>query len=156
MVLRHDRRRVVHLNVTARPIAEWTAQQIVEAFPYNEAPRYMMRDRDRIYGEYFRTRVKHMDIEEVVITPRSPWQTPYVERLIGSIRRECLDHMIVLSPDHLRRILTSHLEYYHHCRPHLSLDRNAPMPRVIEPRSQGSVVAIPHVSGLHHRYTRAA
>ena len=128
----------------------------MEAFPYDEAPRYMVRDRDRIYGEYFQTRVKHMGIEEVVIAPRSPWQTPYVERFIGSIRRECLDHVIILNEDHLRRISDSYLAYYHEVRTHLSLDRNAPQPREVEPPSHGKIVAIPHVGGLHHRYTRAA
>ena len=97
-----------------------------------------------------------MGIEEVVIALRSPWQNPYVERVIGSIRRECLDHLIVLNEAHLCRILRSYFEYYHHSRTHLSLDRNAPNPREVEPRSQGEVVAIPQVGGLHHRYTRAA
>lgn len=107
-------------------------------------------------GECFRERVEHIGIEEVLIAPRSPWQTPYVERLIGSIRHECLAHVILLNEDHLRRVLGSYLAYYHEVRTHLSLDRNAPMPREVEPPSQGSVVAIPHVGGLHHRYTRAA
>ena len=112
LVLRHDRRLVVHFNVTRNPTARWTAQQIIEAFPYDEATRFLLRDRDSIYGEYFRDRVEHMGIEEVLIAPRAPWQNPYVERVIGSIRRECLDHMIVLGEDHLRRILTEYLEYY--------------------------------------------
>ena len=156
VVLCHDRRRVVHWNITAHPTAEWAAQQIVEAFPHDDAPSYMIRDRDRIYGEYFQTRVKHTGIEEVVIAPRSPWQSPYVERFIGSIRRECLDHMIVLTEDHLRRILESYFDYYHQARTHLSLDRNAPQPREVEPPSRGKIAAIPHVGGLHHRYIRAA
>ncbi len=111
VVLRHDRRHVVHFNITANPTASWTAQQIVEAFPYDEAPRFMIRDRDGIYGVVFRQRVKHMDIEEVVTAPRSSWQSPYVERIIGSIRRECLDHVIVLNERHLRRILLSYFAY---------------------------------------------
>ncbi len=106
LVLAHHRRRALHFNVTANPTAEWTAQQIVEAFPWNEVPRFLLRDRDHIYAEYFCRRVKNMGIEQVVIAARSPWQTPFVERLIGSIRRECLDHVIVLSERHLRRILT--------------------------------------------------
>jgi len=105
LILRHDRRRVVPFNVTVSPTAEWTAQQIVEAFPYEEAPRFILRDRDGIYGEVFCRRVKHMGIEEVMTAYRSPWQNPYVERLIGPIRRECLDHVIVLSEAHLHRIL---------------------------------------------------
>ena len=97
-----------------------------------------------------------MGIDEVLIAPRSPWQNPYCERVIGSIRRECLDHVIVLSEAHLERILTDYFEYYHHSRPHLSLDRNSPTPREVEPPSLGEVIAIPQVCGLHHRYTRAA
>ncbi len=156
LVLRYDRRRVVHFNVTPYPTARWTGQQIVEAFPYNEAPRFMIRDRDAIYGVDFRERVKHMGIEEVVIAYRSPWQSPYVERLIGSIRRECLNHVVVFSEGHLRRILRSYFAYYQEARTHLSLDRNAPIPRKVEPPSCGRVIAIPQVGGLHHSYTRAA
>ncbi|MCP4250323.1 MAG: transposase family protein [bacterium] len=156
IVLRHDRRRVVHFNATAHPTACWSAQQIVEAFPYDEAPHFLIRDRDGIYGSDFRLRVKHMGIEQVVIAYRSPWQNPYCERVIGSIRRECLDHLIVLNEAHLQRILASYFEYYHHSRPHLSLERNAPTPRHVEHPSEGKVIAIPQVGGLHHRYTRAA
>ena len=156
IVLRHNRRRVVHFNVTAHPTARWTAQQIVEAFPYDEAPRFLIRDRDGIYGVAFRQRVKHMGIEEVVTAPRSPWQNPYVERLIGSIRRECVDRVIVFNEAHLRRILTSYFAYYHEARTHLSLERNAPLPRRVEHPSEGKVISIPQVGGLHHRYTRAA
>jgi transposase InsO family protein len=156
IVLRHDRRRVVHFNVTSHPYAEWAAQQIVDAFPYEEAPRFLLRDRDDIYGKYFQKRVTDMGIEEVLIAPRSPWQNPYCERLIGSIRREVLDHVIVLNEAHLHRILSEYLQYYHKSRPHLSLDRNSPTPRCAEPPSQGEVVAIPQVGGLHHRYTRRA
>ncbi len=156
IVLRHERRRVVHFNVTPYPTARWTAQQIVEAFPYDEAPRFLLRDRDGIYGRDFQRRIDRMSIEEVVIAYRSPWQNPFVERLIGSIRRECLDHMIVFNEAHLLRILTDYFSYYHEARTHLSLDRNAPRPRKIEPPEQGKVVAIAQVGGLHHRYTRAA
>jgi putative transposase len=156
VILRHDRRHVVHFNVTAHPTAEWAAQQVVEAFPYDEAPRFLIRDRDGIYGARFRERVSNMGIEEVVIAPRSPWQNPYCERLVGSIRRECLDHVIVINERHLRHILASDFEYYHLARTHLSLHRNAPIERVVEPPSRGRVVAIPQVGGLHHRYCRAA
>jgi len=156
VVLRHDRRRVVHFNVTAHPTARWTAQQVVEAFPYDEAPRFLIRDRDGIYGHDFRERVKHMGIEEVIIALRSPWQNPFGERLIGSIRRECLNHVIVFNEAHLRRILTRYFAYYHESRTHLSLGRNAPMRREIEPLERGKVIAIPHLGGLHHQYTRAA
>jgi transposase InsO family protein len=156
VVLLHDRRKVVHFNVTAHPTAEWTAQQIVEAFPEDHAPRFLIRDRDSIYGQFFQERVKHMGIEQVVIAYRSPWQSPYVERLIGSIRRECLRHFIVLNERHLMRILRSYLAYYHEARTHLSLDRNAPIEREVEPPERGRVLAIPQVGGLHHRYCRAA
>jgi len=156
LVLRHDRRRVVHFNVAVSPTAEWTAQQIVEAFPYEEAPRFILRGRDAIYGEAFRRRVSRMGIEEVVTAYRSPWQNPYVERLIGSIRRECLDHVIILSEDYLCRILASYFEYYDASRTHLSLNRNAPIEREVEPPSKGRAVGIPQVGGLHHRYARAA
>ncbi len=156
IVLRHERRRVVHFNVTPYPTARWTAQQIVEAFPYDEAPRFVLRDRDGIYGKDFQRRIDRMSLEEVLIAYRSPWQNPFVERLIGSIRRECLDHMIVFNEAHLIRILTDYFSYYHEARTHLSLDRNAPRPRKIEPPEQGKVVAIAQVGGLHHRYTRAA
>jgi transposase InsO family protein len=156
VVLRHDRRKVVHFNITAHPAALWTAQQLTEAFPFDEAPRYLLRDRDGSYGEAFRKRVQNMGIEEVVIAARSPWQNPYCERLIGSIRRECLDHLIVLHDRHLKRILSAYFDYYHNCRTHLSLDRNSPVPRQVEPSSMGTVNSIPQVGGLHHRYTRAA
>jgi putative transposase len=156
VVLRHDRRRVVHFNVTAHPTAGWTVQQLVEAFPFDQAPRFLVRDRDGIYGEDVQRRVQNMGIEQVLIAPRSPWQSPYVERLIGSIRRECLDHVIVFGEEHLRRVLDSYFGYYHESRTHLSLERNAPQPRAVEPPSRGKIVAIPHLGGLHHRYTRAA
>lgn len=156
IVLRHDRRMVVHFNVTAHPTARWTAQQIVEAFPHDQAPRFLIRDRDGIYGQDFQQRVKHMGIDEVVTSPRSPWQNPYAERLIGSIRRDCLDHVIILNEQHLKRILRSYFEYYHCSRTHLSLDRNSPVARDVEPPSCGKVIAIPQVGGLHHRYRRAA
>jgi transposase InsO family protein len=129
VVLAHDRRRVVHFNVTEHPTAAWTAQQIIEAFPEETAPRFLLRDRDQIYGVEFRRRVAGMRIEEVMTAPHSPWQSPYVERLIGSIRRECLDHVIVLGQNHLRRILRSYIAYYHRSRTHLSLAKDAPMPR---------------------------
>lgn len=156
LVLRHDRRRVVHFNITTNPTAQWAAQQIVEAFPCDQASRFLLRDRDGIYGDYFRDRVKHMGIEEVLISFRSPWQSPYVERLIGSIRRECLDHVIVLSEDHLHRVLAEYFAYYHESRTHLSLDRNSPEPRSVQGPEQGKVVSTAYLGGLHHCYRRAA
>jgi putative transposase len=156
VLLSHERRRVVHVNVTEHPTSTWTAQQVVEAFPDDRPPRWLLRDRDSIYGDAFRRRVARMGIAEVVSGPMSPWQRPYVERLIGSIRRECLDHMIVLNEEHLRRILSSYLEYYHQARTHLSLERNAPIPRSVQPAEKGKVVAQAYLGGLHHCYTRAA
>ncbi len=156
VILRLDRREIVYSNVTGHPTAQWTAQQLVEAFPFDSAPRYLLRDRDSIYGDRFRLRVKSFGIEEVLTAPRSPWQNPYVERIIGSIRRECLNHVIILNERHLRRQLKSYSNYYHEARTHLSLDKQSPAPRAIEPLEQGKVVAIPHVGGLHHEYRRAA
>ena len=156
IILGHDRRRVIHFNITTNPTARWTAQQITEAFPFDEAPAYLIRDRDGCYGTEFRDRVEKMGIEEVPTAPRSPWQNPYCERVIGSIRRECLDHVIVLNDRHLKRILSAYFDYYHNCRTHLSLERNSPVPRGVEPPSRGAVISIPQVGGLHHRYTRAA
>jgi putative transposase len=147
---------VVHFNVTAHPTAEWTAQQLREAFPFDQIPRYLLRDRDKIFGDIFREQVKDMKIKEVLSAPRSPWQRAYVERLIGSVRRECLDHMIVFGEASLRRALSSYFSYYHQTRPQLSLEKDSPEPRSIQRQELGSVVAIPQVGGLHHRYERRA
>jgi transposase InsO family protein len=154
IVLAHDRRRVVHFNVTAHPTAEWTAQQMLEAFPFDTAPKYLLRDRDRIYGQEFRDQVAVMNINEVPSAPRSPSQRAYVERVIGSIRRECLDHVIVFDEESLRRTLRSYFSYYHRCRLHLSLDKDSPDSRSVQ--SVGRVIAFPEVGGLHHRYERVA
>ena len=156
LILGHERRRVIHFNITTNPTARWTAQQITEAFPFEEAPAYLIRDRDGCYGPEFRDRVEKMGIEEVPTAPRSPWQNPYCERVIGSVRRECVNHLIVLSERHLVRILTDYFDYYHNSRPHLSLDRNSPTPRDVEPSSRGEVISTGQVGGLHHRYSRAA
>jgi putative transposase len=156
VVLTHYRRRVVHFNVTEHPTAVWAAQQVVDAFPDESAPAYLLRDRDSIYGHAFRQRVKGMGIEEVLTAPHSPWQNPFVERLIGSIRRECLDHVVVLGERHLRRILTAYLAYYHQARTHHSLYKDAPDGRPTEPPELGAIIPIPEVGGLHHRYVRRA
>src|SRR5437667_424202 len=152
VVLAHDRRRVLHFNVTEHPTAAWTAQQIVDAFLYDSAPSYLLRDRDKIYGHSFRQRVRGMGIDEILTAPHSPWQNPFAERLIGSIRRECLDHVLVLGERHLRRTLARYFAYYHRVRTHLSLDKDAPDRRPIEPPEFGTVIQIPEVGGLHHRY----
>jgi transposase InsO family protein len=156
VVLAHHRRRVVHFGVTAHPSAAWTAQQFVDAFPDESAPAYLLRDRDQVYGRSFRQRVKGMRIDEVLTAPRSPWQNPFAERLIGSIRRECLDHVVVLGERHRRRVLTAYLTYYHQARTHLSLEKDAPDLRPIELPPAGKIVQLPEVGGLHHRYVRQA
>ena len=156
VVLRLDRRCVVHFNVTMNPTARWTAQQLVEAFPFHQAPRFLIRDRDGTYGHVVRERLRGMGIEEVLTAPRSPWQNGYAERLIGSIRRECLDHLIVLSERHLLRILGEYFEYYHRSRPHQSLDGNSPDPRNVESSDGRRVVGTAVLGGLHHTYRRAA
>jgi len=156
VMLNHDRRQVVHFNVTAHPSAQWTAQQLVEAFPWDEAPKYLLRDRDSIYGELVQRRIKSLGIEEVKTAPRSPWQNPFVERLIGSIRRDCLNHVIVLNEQHLRRILREYFDYYHTSRNHLSLHKDPPIPRPVERADTGKIVALPRIGGLHHHYTRLA
>ena len=156
VVLSHDRRKVVHFGVTANPTAEWTAQQITEAFPWDEAPRFLIRDRHCTYGQAFRDRVTAMGIEDLPTAPRSSWQNGYVERIIGSVRRECLDHIIALDERHLRRTLNSYFAYYNKARTHLALDKDAPIPRPIARVSDGKIVAIPEVGGLHHRYERLA
>ncbi|MCX6617475.1 MAG: integrase core domain-containing protein [Acidobacteria bacterium] len=156
LVLAHDRRRILHLNVTAHPTAEWTAQQLRDVFPWDSAPRYLLRDRDRIFGDDFTKQVQDMGVKEVLSAPRSPWQRAYVERVIGLIRRECLDHVIVFNEASLRRTLRLYAEYYHRSRTHLSLGKDAPEPRPAQPPETGRVVAVPQVGGLHHRYQRRA
>ena len=156
IVLAHHRRRIVHFNVTESPTAAWTVQQIVDAFPDESAPAYLIRDRDRVYAQPFRHRVKGMGIEEVLTAPQSPWQNPFAERLIGSIRRECLNHVLVLSERHLHRILTRYFGYYHQARTHLALDKDAPDLRPVEFPAAGRIVQLPEVGGLHHRYSRQA
>jgi putative transposase len=151
LVLAHERRRVVHFNVTAHPTAEWTAQQLREAIPFEQIPRYLLRDRDKIFGDEFGRQVRDMNIEEVLSTPRSPWQRAYVDRLIGSIRRECLDHVIVGNETSLHRILTAYFSYYHATRPHLSLEKDSPETRKVHPPELGRVLSVPQVGGLHHR-----
>ena len=156
LVLAHDRRRIVHFNVTAHPTAEWTAQQLREAFPFEHVPKYLLRDRDRIFGVDFTKQVEDLSIEEVLSAPRSPWQRAYIERVIGSIRRECLDHVIVFNEGSLYRHVQSFVDYYHQSRTHLSLEKDTPGRRPVQPPEAGRVIALPQVGGLHHRYERRA
>ena len=156
LVLAHDRRRILHFGVTAHPTAEWTAQQLRNAFPWDTAARYLLRDRDRIFGNDFAKQVRDMGIQEVLSAPRSPWQRAYVERVIGSIRRECLDHMIVFNDASLYQHVKMFVSYYHQTRTHLSLAKDTPETRPVHPPELGPVVAIAEVGGLHHRYERRA
>jgi putative transposase len=151
VLLAHDRRRVVHVAVTDRPTAAWTAQHFRDALPWDELPRYLLRDRDHAFDH-----VKTIGIQEVLTAPGSPWQNAYVERFIGSVRRECLDHVIGLSAAGLRRVLKEYVAYYSRTRTHLSLDKDAPVPRPVASPTAGRVIAIPQVGGSHHRYERRA
>ena len=146
----------MHCNITEHPTAVWTAQQVVEAFPWESAPRYLRRDRDAIYSAVCQSRVKNLGIEEVKIAPCSPWHNPYCERFIGSLRRDVLDHIVVLNERHLQRVLTAYISYDHRFRTHLSLAMDCPQPRAVEPPEVGQVMALPEVGGLHHHYERQA
>jgi putative transposase len=156
LLLAHDRRRILHFAVTAHPTAEWTGQQLREAFPWDSAPRFLLRDRDSIFGADFTKQVKELGIQELLGAPQSPQQRAYIERVIGTIRRECLNHMIVFNEASLRQHLKLFLEYYHQSRTHLSLEKDAPERRSVQPPESGRVVAVPQVGGLHHRYERRA
>src|SRR5881628_404950 len=156
VVLSHGRRRLRHFNITEHPTAEWTARQLIEGCGQDESPRHMIRDRDQVYGERFSRQAKMLDIRETVIAPRSPWQNAYAERVIGSIRRECLDHIVVIGERHLRGILSNYVDYYNETRTHLALAKDAPEPRSAQAPSQGRVVEVPRVGGLHHEYRRRA
>ena len=152
VIVRLARRELVSINVTAHPTSEWIAQQITEAFPWNEAPCYLVRDRDGIYGAAVTRRLRAMGIRDKPIAPSSPWQNTYAERLIGTIRRECLDHMIVFGETHLCRILRKYTAYYNVSRIHRSLNKDAPFHRTIE--RVGAITSRPVLGGLHHQYCR--
>ena len=153
-ILNLERRRLVLTNVTPNPTAEWIARQITEAFPWDQAPRYLIRDRDNSYGTVVTQRLRAMGIRDRPIAPRSPWQNGHVERLIGSIRRECLDHVVVFGEAHLRRILTAYATYYNGVRTHLALGKDAPLRRSVQ--SVGRIVPVPILGGLHYQYVRMA
>ena len=152
LVLRHDRRRILWMGVTAHPTAEWIAQQVVEACGWEPVPSYILRDRDQAYGKAFTRRICAMGIRDRPTAPRSTWQNAYAERLIGSIRRECTDHILVLGEQHLRHILLSYLNYYNTLRTHLSLGKDAPVPRAVQ--AAGMILPRPILGGLHHQYFR--
>jgi transposase InsO family protein len=153
LVLGHGRRRILWLGVTAHPSGEWIARQVTEACGWEPAPGYLIRDRDSVYGEAFTRRIRAMGIRDRPTAPRSPWQNGYAERLIGSIRRECLDRVIVYGERHLRHVLRSYALYYNEARTHLSLAKDAPLPRAIQ--TVGSILPLPIIGGLHHHYVRS-
>ena len=152
VVLSHDRRKILHVAVTSKPTAEWTARQIAEAFPWGMPPKYLIRDNDVIYGAVFRAKLKALGIRDRQTSIRSPWQNGYVERVIGSIRRECLDHMIILNEAHLRRVLKNYVEYYNTVRTHLGLEKGTPASRSV--KATGAIKSRPYLGGLHHEYVR--
>jgi transposase InsO family protein len=152
VVVGHGRRQLLWFAVTRHPTAEWLAQQIVEAFPWNTAPTYLVRDNDGAYGQAFTSRVRAMGIRDRPTSPRSPWQNPYVERLIGTLRRDCLDHVLIFGERHLRRVLTFYSLYYNETRTHLGLSKDTPRRRAVQ--RSGTIVTTQVLSGLHHRYLR--
>ena len=152
LVLGHGRRQLLWFEVTRHPTAEWLARQITEAFPWNLAPAYLVRDNDRAYGHVFTSRVRAMGIRDRPISPGSPWQNGSAERLIGTLRCECLNQMLIFSETHLRRILSAYAAYYNQARTHLALRKDAPLHRAVQ--RSGAIVAIPILAGLHHQYVR--
>ncbi len=152
LILKHGRREIMYFSATAHPSAEWISRQLTEAYGWEEWPCYLVRDRDSAYGEVFNRRLRAMGIRDRPTAPRSPWQNGYCERLIGSIRRECLDHILVFGERHLRHLLRAYADYYNHTRTHLLLDKDAPAWRSIE--EFGRISPVPVLGGLHHRYVR--
>jgi transposase InsO family protein len=152
LILHHGRREILWIGTAAQPYAEWVARQLTEAFGWEEAPRYIIRDRDRAYGDIVVRRLRAMGIRDRPTAPRSPWQNGYCERLIGSIRRDCLDHVVVFGEQHLRHLLRSYANYYNQTRTHLSLDKDSPVTRPIETVSR--ILPVPVLGGLHHQYVR--
>jgi transposase InsO family protein len=152
LVLGHGRRELLWFEVTRHPTSEWLARQITEAFPWASAPAYLVRDNDRAYGHVFKSRVRAMGIRDRPISPGSPWQNGYVERLIGTLRRECLDQVLIFNEAHLRKILSAYATYYNQARTHMALQKDAPLQRCVQ--RSGSIAAIPVLAGLHHQYIR--
>ena len=152
LVLGHDRRQLLWIEVTRHPTAEWLARQITKTFPWTSVPAYLVRDNDGAYGHVFTSRLRAMGIRDRPISPGSPWQNGYAERLIGTVRRECLDGMLIFGESHLRRVLASYAAYYNQARTHLALQKDAPLHREVQ--RSGVIVAIPILAGLHHQYAR--
>ena len=155
VILSHDRRKIIHFNITKHPTDEWTSRQLIEACPWSSDYKYLIRDRDSRYASSFKERLSQLKIEEIKTSYRSPWQNGYVERVIGSIKRECLDHVIILNENHLTNILHSYVDYYHNSRTHLGLNKNCPNPRTPRSSNNGKICKYSEVGGLHHRYERA-
>ena len=156
VVLGHNRREILHTNVTESPTAEWTARQIFEAVGLEDVPKYLIRDQDRKFSVHFSRQVASIGIKEVLTAPASPWQNAYAERVIGTMRRECLNHTIILGEQHLRRTVKSYLKYYNRVRTHLSLGKDSPKGRLVQFRDRGAVKSRRHCGGLHHEYYRQA
>jgi transposase InsO family protein len=154
VIIQLQRRHLIWINATTNPTAEWIACQITEAFPWDQAPQYLIRDRDAPYGHAVTRRLAAMGIRDRPTSPRSPWQNGHIERLVGSIRRECPDHIVVLGEAHLRQILRAYADYYNRARTHLALRKDAPTGRPVQ--ATGSIMTIPFLSGLHHQYARMA
>ena len=154
VILSHDRRKLIHFNVTKHPTDEWTSRQLIEACPWVTDYKYLIRDRDSRYASSFKERLSQLNIEDIKTSYRSPWQNGYVERVIGSIKRECLDHVIIINENHLTNILHSYVKYYHNSRTHLGLNKNCPNPRTPQPIIYGNIHIASEVGGLHHRYER--
>ncbi|MEQ9487990.1 MAG: integrase core domain-containing protein [Alphaproteobacteria bacterium] len=152
VILGHGRRRILHTSATYHPTAEWIARQVIEAFPWDEAPDYLLRDRDASYGSRYKKRLQTIGIRDGPVAPSSPWQNAYAERVIGSIRRDLLDHVVVLNERHLRKLLRQYTDYYNGDRTHLGLAKDTPNRRAVE--AIGSIVSFPRLGGLHHRYAR--
>ena len=152
LVVGHGRRELLWVEVTRHPTATWLAQQITEAFPWTSALTYLVRDNDGCYGHVFISRVRAMGIRDRPISPRSPWQNGIAERMIGTLRRECLDHMLIVGEAHLRRVLSSYANYYNRARTHLALQKDAPQHRAVQ--HDGAIVGVPILAGLHHQYVR--
>jgi transposase InsO family protein len=156
VVLSHDRREILHTNVTESPTAAWTARQIIEAAGLEDVPKYLVRDRDRIFSAFFSRRLEAIGLSEILTAPASPWQNAYAERVIGTIRRECLDHTIILGEQHLRRTIKRFVGYYNGVRTHLSLEKDAPKRRPIQSPGCGVIRSRRHCGGLHREYYRQA
>ncbi|MBL7110183.1 MAG: DDE-type integrase/transposase/recombinase [Candidatus Marinimicrobia bacterium] len=154
VILSHDRRKIIHFNITKHPTDTWVAQQLIEAFALKSSPRFLIRDRDSKFRHTFKSRLRHLEIHDIQTAYRSPWQNGYVERVIGSIKRECLDHVIIMNETHLNNIMKSYIDYYHNSRTHLGLNKDSPNHRKVCPDEDGIIQSIPQVGGLHHRYER--